>query len=238
MFTSSAHYYDKIYSFKDYQAEARELATAIAALLPNTPQPTLLDVGAGTAEHHRFMPKSIVIEGFDLQPEFVEIARAKNPSITYHVADMLDFDFGTTYDVVACMFSSIGYMKTYDKMQAAIGQMAKHVSAGGVLIVEPWFTPDGFSKGYVSQVTVDEPELQICRMTYSDHSDDKSQSILNFHYTVAQKDVGMVHFDEQHVMGLYTEEQMLEAMGSAGLVTRFVSDSGIPRGVYIGRKEK
>lgn len=236
MFTSSAHYYDKLYSFKDYKAEAGELATAIATLLPNTPQPTFLDVGAGTAEHHRFMPENIAIEGFDLQPEFVEIAQAKNPGITYHVADMVDFDFGKTYDVVACLFSSIGYMKTYDTMQAAIRQMAKHVSPSGVLIVEPWFTPEGFTKGFVSQLTVDEPELQVCRMTYTDHNADKSQSTLNFHYTVAQKGEGMVHFDEQHVMGLYTEEQMLEAMRSAGLDTRFVSDSGITRGVYIGRK--
>lgn len=234
MFHSSAQYYDKIYSFKDYEAEAKALTTAVENLLPGTPQLTMLDVGCGTAEHHRFLPSNMAVEGFDIEQEFVAIAAAKNPNNRYFAADMEDFDQGKTYDVVTCLFSSIGYMQTIERTQRAMAAMAKHVSPGGVLIVEPWFEPDAYSAGFVDQVTVDEPGLKICRMSYSEREGDVS--ILNFHYSIAEEGKGMGHFDEQHRLGLFTHAQQTELMAATGLESRFVTDSGIPRGVIIGKK--
>ena len=55
---------------------------------------------------------------------------------------MTDFDLATTYDAVTCLFSAIGYVRTVDRMNRAVACMARHVKPGGVLIVEPWITPD------------------------------------------------------------------------------------------------
>lgn len=66
------------------------------------------------------------------------------PNIPLHEADMRTFDLGRTFDVVTCLFSSIGYFTELDDMQAAIGNMASHLAPGGVLIVEPWIHPDGW----------------------------------------------------------------------------------------------
>lgn len=234
MYTSSAPYYDKLYSFKDYKAEAKALVAAVRNLVPNKSSIKLLDVGCGTAEHHRFLPDSFQVEGFDIAPDFVAIAAEKNPNGEYFVADMHDFATGRGYDVITCMFSSIAYMQTLDRVEYALNTMANHLAPGGVLIVEPWFTPDGYTAGFVSQLSVDEPELQICRMTYTERDGDVS--VLNFHYTVAQKGEGMVSFDEIHRLGLFTKGQMLEAMKSTGLSATFDDKSGIPRDLYIGRK--
>lgn len=70
MYTSSARFYDKLYSFKDYEAEAKALVTAVTNLVPDKPEITLLDVGCGTAEHHRFLPDNFQVEGFDIEPNF------------------------------------------------------------------------------------------------------------------------------------------------------------------------
>lgn len=234
MFTTSAAYYDKLYSFKDYEAEASALVTAIANLVPDKPDIKLLDVGCGTAEHHRFLPETFQIEGFDIEQEFVDIAAKKNPERRYFVADMREFATGRQYDIVTCMFSSVAYMQTLDRVEQALKAMASHVAPGGVLIVEPWFTPDGYKPGFVSQLNVDEPELQICRMTFTERHEDVS--VLNFHYSVAKQGEGMVHFDEQHKLGLFSQEQMLAAMAKTGLEVRFDDKSGIPRDLYIGRK--
>lgn len=48
------------------------------------------------------------VDGIDLDPEFVEIARRKLPRSLIEHADMVDFDLGRRYDVVVCLFSSIG----------------------------------------------------------------------------------------------------------------------------------
>lgn len=234
MYTSSAPYYDKLYNFKDYEAEAKALVTAVSNLVPDKPAIKLLDVGCGTAEHHRFLPDSFQVEGFDIAPEFVNIAAKKNPNGAYFVADMHEFATGREYDVITCMFSSIAYMQTLERVEHALNTMANHLAPGGVLIVEPWFTPEGYTAGFVSQLNVDEPELQICRMTYTEREGDVS--VLNFHYVAAKKGEGMVSFDEQHRLGLFTKEQMLSAMAQTGLEARFDDKSGIPRDLYIGRK--
>ena len=57
---------------------------------------------------------------------------------------MDDFDLGERFDVVVCLFSAIGYTKHLDR---ANGAMARHVAAGGVLIVEPWFSRDEWKPG-------------------------------------------------------------------------------------------
>lgn len=234
MFHTSAQFYDKLYSFKDYRAEAQALTTALGNLLPGRASIEVLDVGCGTAEHHQYLPDTYKLTGFDIEQEFVDIAAAKNPRSKYLQADMHQFNLGQTYDAVVCMFSSIAYMETLPRVQTALKEMARHVNPGGVLIVEPWFEPGAYTPGFVSQLTVDEPELQVCRMSYCDREGDVS--LLNFHYSVAEKGKGMVHFDEQHRLGLFTKEQMLEAMASTGMTVSHRSDTGIPRGVYIGAK--
>ena len=48
-----------------------------------------------------------------LRPEFIRIAKNKNPAGHYQVADMIDFDLGKRYDVLVSLFSSIGSSKRY-----------------------------------------------------------------------------------------------------------------------------
>jgi hypothetical protein len=49
----------------------------------------MLDVACGTGEHDRFLCADYRVDGIDLNPEFVRIAKSKNPAGDYHVADMV-----------------------------------------------------------------------------------------------------------------------------------------------------
>ncbi len=62
---------------------------------------------------------------------------------------MTEFDLATTYDAVTCLFSAIGYVRTVDRMNRAVACMARHVKPGGVLIVEPWITPEDWKPGNI-----------------------------------------------------------------------------------------
>lgn len=80
MFNESAELYDLIYgSFKNYATETADLVALIRAQHPNAK--TILDVACGTGEHARLLTEQFgyEVDGLDLNPSFVRIARGKLP---------------------------------------------------------------------------------------------------------------------------------------------------------------
>jgi ubiquinone/menaquinone biosynthesis C-methylase UbiE len=109
MFTKSAVYYDKIYAFKDYEGEVRVLKDIIGRELRSGGD-RLLDIGCGTGKHLQGLKREYRCEGLDVNPDLLEIAKARNPELTFHLGDMMALDLGRPYDVILCLFGSIGYL--------------------------------------------------------------------------------------------------------------------------------
>lgn len=232
MFTKSAQFYDLIYASKDYAAEAgviHEIINTRRRRVGNA----LLDVACGTGKHLVQLQHYYLVEGIDLDESGVlQIARQRLPNVPFHVGDMADFDLGRQFDVITCLFSSIGYVRTLDNLRRAIANMARQTAPGGVLIVEPWLAPDEFIDGKVTARFVDEPDLKIARLNSGDIGD--KTSIMVFHYLVADSS-GVNYFTERHELGLFTREEYLSAFVDAGLETEYDAQ-GFGRGLYIGFK--
>jgi hypothetical protein len=62
---------------------------------------------------------------------YLHAARMKNPAGNYIRADMMDFSLDRTYDVVTCLFSAIGIVRTFERLERAIACMARHVRPAG-----------------------------------------------------------------------------------------------------------
>lgn len=234
MFSKTAHYYDAIYSFKDYAAEAAGIRALIRR--EHRSARSLLDVGCGTGEHARQLAAAadFAVDGIDLEPEFVERARTKNPAGTFTVADMRQFRLGRKYDVILCLFSSIGYLLTEAEVVQALTCFRTHLADGGVIVVEPWFTPEAWQTGRPALAPpVDLPELKICRMNVSDRRG--GVSLLRFHYLIATPE-GVEHVEEDHELALYTTDQMLGCFRSAGLVAAHDPAGLSGRGLYVARR--
>lgn len=233
MFSESAALYDLVYSsFKDYGAEAAQVADLIAREHPSAH--TVLDVGCGTGEHARLLSERFGyrVDGFDLEPEFARIAQQKNPDGHFWQADMRSFDAGRRYDVVLCLFSSIGYVRTQDAVTQTLGHFRSHLAADGLVLVEPWFTPGAFSPGRLHVVTVETDAVTVCRMGHSWVED--AISHLTFEYLVGSAD-GIRHVREIHELGLFTREQMCSCFDEAGLEARYEGDGPSGRGLYVAR---
>lgn len=231
MFDRSSDLYDAIYHWKDYPGEVRRLKEIIGERLPHAR--TLLDVACGTGLHLQHLAEDYEVEGLDLSEEFVAIASKRLPDVPLHRAGMENFDLGREFDVVTCLFSSVGYVQTPQRLEAAVATMTHHLSPEGLLILEPWFSPDEFEIGHLGAVFVDEENLKIARINDSYVRDDVSH--FTFHYLVGTRD-GISYFTEEHSLGLFTPEQYRGAMERAGLMVTHDPHGLMGRGLYVGAK--
>ena len=234
MFSKSAQYYDDIYGAveKGYFDEAAKIHTFIQQH-KRTKGNTLLDVACGTGVHAGVLSKNYNVEGLDLDANMLKVGKKKFPKIRFHQGNMVNFDLKRKFDVVTCLFSSIGYVKSKSNLRKAIKNMNKHLLPGGVLIVEPWFTPEQWHPGRVYMLQVEKPNMKIVRMS---HSGQKGKvSVLEFQYLIGTPKC-IEHQTEIHTLGLFTHEEYLEAFQAAGLKTIYRKKGLTGRGLYIGRK--
>jgi SAM-dependent methyltransferase len=230
VFSRSAQLYDAIYSFKDYAAEARSLHELVQRRNPGAS--TLLDVACGTGAHLAELRRWYRCVGVDLDPELLAVARERLDDVELVEADMRDFDLGRRFGAVTCMFSSIGYVDGVGELDGAIAAMARHLEPGGVLVVEPWLSPDRIQLPHIGAVFVDEPELKIARINAVEV--EGNRSILELQYLVGRLD-GVEHFTERHELTLFEDEEMLDAFRAAGLEVEHDPEGGpMGRGLYVG----
>ena len=92
MYSKSAKYYDAIYASvgKDYPAEAREVRKFIQKYKQSGGN-RLLDVGCGTGVHANLLSRHYQVEGMDLEPKMLSVARKNYPKIRFQQGDMVDF---------------------------------------------------------------------------------------------------------------------------------------------------
>src|SRR5207249_7007090 len=137
----------------------------------------LLDVACGTGRIVPYLMAHYTVEGLDLDPNMLELARTKNPGVLFHPGDMADFDLGHHFDVITCLGSAIGAVRTLDRLQQAARTMARHLEPGGLAIIEPWIMPHAYKEGLVSALFVDQPDVKLARMNVSEAKD--GISVLN-----------------------------------------------------------
>jgi hypothetical protein len=146
---------------------------------------------------------------------------------------MIAFNLGRKFDLITCLFSSIGYVKTLENLSKAITSMADHLIPGGLLLVEPWFTPDQWTPDTVHALFIDEPTLKIARVNTS-YAEGRL-SYFDLHYLIGTPQK-TEHFVESHELGLFERGEMEAAFSDAGLQVAFHEEGLIGRGLYIARK--
>src|SRR5712692_2007198 len=232
MYSQLADYYDEIYHFKDYRKEAEKIETLINQYKKSSGN-RLLDVACGTGSHIAYLKQHYSVEGLDFSPEMLRIAREKHPNVVFHRGDMTSFKLKNQFDVITCLFSAIGHVKTKARMRRAVRNMAAHLQPGGLMILEPWITPANFRKGIVGYNSVEKPNLKIARINISKVRG--PVSAFEYHYLIGTPSKVQYVIDRGS-LGLWTHEEHLEAFRDAGLEVSFDSEGLMGRGLYFGLK--
>ncbi len=111
------------------------LWTRMAPTEPTAPDiPAVLDAGCGTGrlaielDHRGFD-----VAGVDLDPAMLDSARAKAPSITWHLADLSEVTLGRSFDIVV-LAGNVMIFLAQGTEAATVANLAAHLRPNGLLV--------------------------------------------------------------------------------------------------------
>ena len=124
----------------DYDARWKAMAAAgkdphgeVAFVQRYSPE-RVLDAGCGTGRVTiELVQRGVLTIGVDVSDEMLTAARAKAPSITWHLHDLATFALADRFDV-AVMAGNVMVFVTPGSEAAVVGRVAAHLRPGGRLI--------------------------------------------------------------------------------------------------------
>jgi SAM-dependent methyltransferase len=233
LYSELARFYDRIYHWKDYSEEARELLR-IARRFAGRPR-SVLDVACGTGRHLEFLGRGRAAAGVDLSPAMLREARRRlGPSAELRQGDMRTFRLGRRFDLVVCLFSAIGYMPTRRDRDRALANFFRHTAPGGAAIVEGWVRPSRWRDRSIHLQTYDGPDAKIARLSAARRLPG-DLSRVDMQYLVLEPGRPIRHIAETHIQPLVEPPEMLGSFRRAGFRARVLLGSRWrDRGLYIG----
>jgi len=232
-YTKLAKYYDNMYAWVDYEGNSRKLHDIIQEHKISDSN-RWLDVACGTGTHIMHLMDKYDAMGFDLSSEMLSIAKKKCPDIKFVQGNMISMDIGQKFDVITCLFGSIGYLTLEDELAQAISTFSKHTNHGGVIIIEPMFTKETVRDGSMGLISLDLPEIKIARANRSRREGD--MVYLDFHFLVTTSKNGTEHFVDPSPMAAFPRSTFLSLMEESGLSAKFVEPGLMKEGLFIGVK--
>jgi daunosaminyl-N,N-dimethyltransferase/N-dimethyltransferase len=235
LYRDRASFYDRIYHFKDYAAETEQLVALLSAQGIG-PGSFVVEAACGTGAFLVHLQEHYRIAGFDVHEAVLALARDKlGDDAELWQADMRDFELSRPADALLCLFSSIGYVHPVEQLARALGAFHRALRPGGVLVIEPFLTPDKFQLGHGAIQTYQGEDLQLARAAVAEQ--DGRLSIFDFHWLAVRHGQPVEHFCERHELWLYTHDETRAALRAAGFEPHLEDEGlGPQRGLWRATK--
>ncbi|WP_231394880.1 trans-aconitate 2-methyltransferase [Micromonospora sp. CNB394] len=219
---------------RDHTAEAATLARLVRRRNPAAA--SLLDVACGTGLHLEHLRAHFAaVTGVDLSVEMLARAGRRVPGVTLHEGDMRELDLGAAFDVLVCLFA-VPHLRCTDELDRTVARLAAHLTPGGVLLVEPWYTPEEFVPGYIARDMVQEQDRVVVRLSHSTWLDGARDQIrMTVHQAYADPAGGIGHDTATTELTLFRPEHFAAAFARAGLAAAHVGAPPFRWGLWIAR---
>ena len=230
-----AKYYDRIYSFKDYLDEAVRIQNLIIKYLRSESN-MLLDVACGTGLHLKHLKDDFSCTGVDISKAMLKIARKNAPGVTFKEADMKTLKLRKQFDIIMCLLSSVGYVKTYSSLKRTIQNFSSHLKKGGIALIEPSHANSFYVRGEPRITMYDGKVAKIARVNVANIR--QATAVLNMHVLVAEKGKDASYFRDAHELGLFGINKTLAIMKEVGLKSKYLKNGLMTgRELFIGIKK-
>jgi len=213
-----------------YDQEAALFHKMIRKHQPRAKQ--ILDIACGTGGHAAALSKYYRIVGVDCDKASLKRARKRISSASFYEGDMMDFELADTFDVLLCLGSSIGFAQTLKCLHTILNNFRKHIAADGLLILEPWMSPDHWESGKMDVHTFKTTSLSITRMTHYGMENDLSQLT---HDYIIERHGETERVKEQYKLGLFRNSDIEEALAEVGFQMVGVEEFVAGRQVILAR---
>lgn len=231
-----AEIYEAIYRGrgKNYEVESDEITKIVRSR--NADAMSLLDMACGTGGHlGRFAELFEHVEGMEISPPMRAFSTGRVPGVEVHEGDMRSFSLKHTFDAITCLFSSVGYLGSVQELDDTLRTFRSHVAPGGVVVIEPWWSPDTFIDRYVGSAVVTVNSRTIARVSHTVR--EGAFSRMEVQYVVATPTDGIHQFTDTHVMALFTQSEYESAFVKSGFAVEHLTDGPAGRGLFIGVAE-
>ena len=230
-----AKYYDMVRIPATYGQEARILKRIISKYKASDGK-MLLDAGCGTVGHLRYLVNEFECTGLDLHEGMLRVARNKVPQATFVRANMTDFRLVRKFDVILCLYSAIGLVRTYRNLERTIRNFSNHLRSGGIIILEDDLLSDSKSPSpYMNLSTAETGGSKIAKVEY--YRRKGNVLIEREDYLIAEKGKGIRHYADLQYAGLFGLKRTMQIMERAGLEPRFLKGPLYRgRGLLLGIK--
>jgi ubiquinone/menaquinone biosynthesis C-methylase UbiE len=220
LYKKYAQYYDRIYEKIGQQKECDFIKWAVHKHKTSAGI-SLLDVACGTGRHAEILRDNFEVQGVDINPEMLKIAREKLPDHKFFTGDMKTLHLNQEFDVVICMFSAMNYNTSFKELGMTLKNFHNHLKPGGVLIFDYGINKENWIEGLVSVDTVVDNNLKLARICQS-HLED---GIFNADFVFLIKEDGKLDFDiDQHKLGVLGVDEVNSSMNEAGFSTFIYSE--------------
>lgn len=229
MFEDIAPFYDLVKSHRNHDAEAAVIRGLIQQQAPEAKAVLEVACGTGTLLARLHGYERI---GVDASEPMLAVARKKlGDDVPLIHGKMQDFSLPQPgVDVLLLLDGAIGYAAPAE-LEPTLHGFARHLVDGGLLVVEPWFTPEEWEPKNAHVTHHADDVVTVVRVGYG-YPDGR----IDFHTTIGTSS-GPHTFDEHYDFTLHTEDVMKEAFTAAGFTeVRKEAAPEFRRGLWVARK--
>lgn len=121
----SKNFYEKYFAFIKWCIEKNKIK-----------DPQILDLACGTGSLIEKLKKYFPIQGVDQSEEMLNIAKKKNPDITFFCQDFINLETDKKYNIIICTFDSINYLLNTADLTKAIKNVSLSLEYSGIFIFD------------------------------------------------------------------------------------------------------
>jgi ubiquinone/menaquinone biosynthesis C-methylase UbiE len=233
-YTDLAKYYDLLFgSTKDYKTESEGIRHLITKYKKSGGN-TLLDVACGTGRHLSYLKNWYECTGTDLNQEMLDIAKRAVKGVKFKRANMINLRMPNRFDVITCLFSAIGYVKTYENLDRTIRNFYSLLKPGGVLIIDGWYDKNEWQNGHIDLREFDGDKIKIAKVGFSTRHGAFSR--FEQYWLIAEKDKGVKYVVEKQEHGLFEKDRFMKILRSAGFEAKILKSPMPGRPRYLAIK--
>lgn len=174
----------------------------------------LLDVCCGTGTLAELLAaEGFTVEGFDLSPTMIEVAREKSISsmrnLRFEVMDASTFDMAKSYEGAYSFFDSLNYIVDPIRLQGALHRVCEHLEPGGSFVFD-MNTAYAFEQDMFTQRSL--KSTAKVRYDWKGNWDPANRTIrVDMEFWCDDR-----HWTEVHLQRAYDESEVREMLAQAG----------------------